>query len=197
MTDFPFREEAKGSRNTDEAPNSGGKRNRRDAAGKYVFRTIRPDEAEEAAAIESICFPPNEACKREHMIQRIAAAPELFWVAVDPATGHMAGFINGLATNEHAFRDEFFTDASLHDPEGSNILILGLDVLPPYRLQGLGRELVRSFAEKERGRRKRLVLTCLENLVGMYEKFGFRDLGESASVWGGERWHEMEMILMK
>ena len=27
----------------------------------------------------------------------------------------------------------------------------------------------------------------------MYKKFGFRDLGESASEWGGEKWHEMEV----
>ena len=29
----------------------------------------------------------------------------------------------------------------------------------------------------------------------MYKKFGFRDLGESASEWGGEKWHDMEIIL--
>lgn len=29
----------------------------------------------------------------------------------------------------------------------------------------------------------------------MYKKFGFRDLGESAFEWGGEKWHEMEIIL--
>ena len=39
------------------------------------------------------------------------------------------------------------------------------------------------------------MLTCLEQLVPMYEKFGFRNLGESASVWGGERRYEMDMEL--
>lgn len=161
----------------------------------FEFRTIRQDEAEEAAVIESICFPPHEACKREHMLSRAAAAPDLFWVAVDRAAGRIAGFINGIATDEAAFRDEFFTDASLHDPDGRNVMILGLDVLPRYRMRGLARELVRSYAERAVGKRKRLVLTCLESLSGMYEKFGFSDLGYSASVWGGERWHEMELIL--
>ena len=50
----------------------------------FVFRTIRQDEAEQAAEIEAVCFPPNEACKREHMIPRIAAAADCFWVAEDP-----------------------------------------------------------------------------------------------------------------
>ncbi len=158
----------------------------------FVFRTVRQEEAEQTAEIEAICFPPNEACKREHMIPRIAAAADFFWVAEDRVTGKISGFINGIATNETAFRDAFFTDASLHDPDGANNMILGLDVLPDYRGQGLARELVRSYAERNRG--KRLVLTCLERLVPMYEKFGFRDLGESASVWGGERWHEMDRM---
>jgi len=162
---------------------------------QFEFRTIRPEEAEQSVCIEEICFPPNEACKREHMLPRVAAAADTFWVAVDRRTGKLAGFINGIATNEQAFRDEFFTDASLHDPAGENVMLLGLDVLPEYRLRGLGRELVRTFAQREKGRRKRLVLTCLDHLVGMYQRFGFRDLGLSASAWGGETWHEMEMIL--
>ena len=157
---------------------------------EFIFRTIRQDETEEAIEIETICFPPNEACKREHMIPRIATAADFFWVAEDQ--GRIAGFINGIATDEDCFRDEFFTDASIHNPDGRNVMILGLDVRPEYRGQGLGRELVRSYAEKMQGRR--LVLTCLDHLVGMYGKMGFRDLGESASVWGGEKWHEMDML---
>lgn len=36
--------------------------------------------------------------------------PELFLVAVDKETGKIAGFLNGPATNEIRFRDEFFAD---------------------------------------------------------------------------------------
>ena len=158
---------------------------------RFLFRTIRQDEAEQAVTIEAICFPPNEMCRREHMLPRIAAAADFFWVAEDRSTGRIVGFINGIATEETALRDEFFTDASRHDPDGGNVMILALDVLPKYRGQGLGRELVRSYADRMRGRR--LVLTCLDRLVPMYTKFGFRDLGDSASVWGGERWHEMDL----
>ncbi len=157
----------------------------------FVFRTIRPEETEQAIHIEAICFPPNEACKREHMIPRVAAAADFFWVAEDEETGKIAGFINGIATDETAFRDEFFTDASIHDPTGRNLMILGLDVLPEYRGQGLSRKLVHRYRSQFLS--KRLVLTCLEKLVPMYAKFGFRDLGQSASVWGGEHWHEMDL----
>lgn len=37
----------------------------------------------------------------------------------------MAGFVNGIATKESKLRDEFFTDESLHDPDGPNVMILG------------------------------------------------------------------------
>ena len=163
---------------------------------KFEFRTIRQEEADEAAGIEQICFPPNEACSREHMKERIRVASDLFLVAIDRETGKMAGFLNGIATNEYNFRDEFFTDAGIHKPDGKNIMLLGLDVLPEYRKQGLGRELVYNYCRREQEcGRSRLILTCLQNKVKMYSKFGFRDLGESASRWGGEKWHEMEIML--
>ena len=164
--------------------------------GDFAFRGILPGEKEQAAAIEEICFPPNEACSREQMDLRADLAPELFLVAEDRKTGRLAGFLNGIATKESAFRDEFFMDASLHDPAGDTVMLCGLDVLPACRGRGLARELIRRYARRERERgRRRLVLTCHAEKTAMYEKMGFRDLGLSASVWGGESWHEMDLLL--
>lgn len=163
---------------------------------RYEFRSILPQEADEAAEIERICFPPNEACSKQYMKERVAKAPDLFLVAVDKETGKLAGFLNGLATDETSFRDEFFTDAKLHNPDGKNILLLGLDVLPEYRNMGLATELVRNYRKREQKKgRSMLLLTCLAEKVKMYEKMGFTDLGISASVWGGEEWHEMKFVI--
>jgi ribosomal protein S18 acetylase RimI-like enzyme len=163
---------------------------------KYEFRSIRPEEADQAAIIEEICFPPNEACSKEHMKERVVNAPELFLVAVDRSTGRLAGFLNGLATDEETFRDEFFTDANLHNPGGKNVMLLGLDVLPEYRGQGIAKALVFSYARRERENgRQMLLLTCLESKVKMYEKMGFTDRGIANSAWGGEEWHEMSALL--
>lgn len=158
----------------------------------FEFRNIRQDEVEQAIAIEQICFPPNEACSPKAMKERIEAAPELFLVAVDKTTGKIAGFLNGLSTKEQCFRDEFFTDINLYDPEGKNVMLLGLDVLPEYRNQGLAREIVYQYDKREHEKgREMLFLTCLENKVEMYKKFGFEDRGLANSTWGGEEWHEM------
>ena len=163
---------------------------------KFEFRDIRPDEAGQAAEIERVCFPPNEACTEKMMHERVAAIPDLFLVAVDRETGKLAGFLNGLATGEDSFRDAFFTDAKLHDPAGRNIMLLGLDVLPEYRRQGLAKEIVCQYADRERERGRRLlILTCLESRVGMYEKMGFHNRGIAASSWGGEQWYEMSCRL--
>lgn len=163
---------------------------------QFEFRTILKSEAEQAVTIEHICFPPNEACSRQAMLTRIENASEQFLVAVDKTTGKLAGFINGLSTYEDKFRDEFFTDISLYDPKGENVMILGLDVLPEYRNRGLAREIVRNFSimEKEKDR-KTLILTCLDEKVKMYEKLGFSDKGMADSTWGGEEWHEMTYSL--
>ena len=163
---------------------------------KYKFRNIRQDEIEQAAEIESICFPPNEACTYEHMESRIKKASDLFLVVVDRETGKIAGFLNGLATNQAHLTDDFFTDADLHDPDGANIMLLGLDVLPEHQHQGLARELMEQYKERECAKgRKKLILTCLPDKVEMYEKFGFEDHGIGDSVWGGEAWHEMDIVL--
>ena len=163
---------------------------------QFVFRDILPEEADQAAEVEQICFPPNEACAPEMMRRRAAVAPEFFLVAVDRETGKIAGFLNGLATNERTLRDDFFRDAGLHDPEGENVMLLGLDVLPVYRRQGLATEIMLRYLEREWKRgRKLVVLTCLEGKVGMYEKMGYRDHGISQSSWGGEQWHEMSCRL--
>ena len=168
----------------------------KDILEKFEFRNIKQDEAGQAVAIEQVCFPPNEACSEKSMRDRIAAAPELFLAAIDKETGKLAGFLNGLATDEYAFRDEFFTDAGLHNPEGKNIMLLGLDVLPEYRKQGLGRELVFQYLRREREKDRRMVfLTCLKSKVKMYKKFGFMDRGIANSTWGGEEWHEMSSTL--
>lgn len=163
---------------------------------RFIIRQIRKEEAGRAAEIEQICFPPNEACSYEQMTERVLRAPELFLVAEDRDTGKLAGFLNGLSTDEEHFRDEFFQNAGLYDPDGANVMLLGLDVLPEYRRQGLATYIMETYLETERQKgRKKLLLTCLDSKVNMYEKMGYQDLGMADSTWGGEQWHEMSYEL--
>ena len=79
---------------------------------------------------------------------------------------------------------------------GHKFMLLGLDVLPEYQHQGLARKLMEQYKEREQVKgRKKLILTCLPDKVEMYKKFGFKDHGIGDSVWGGEAWHEMDIVL--
>lgn len=75
-------------------------------------------------------------------------------------------------------------------------MLLGLDVLPEYRGQGLGKEIMFQYLRREWERdRGMVILTCLENKVKMYEKMGFTNQGIAESSWGGEQWMEMNYVL--
>ncbi len=163
---------------------------------QYIFRLIRENEGETAADIEEICFPPHEACSRDNMKERVLHIRSCFLVAEEKTSGSIVGLINGLATNETIFRDAFFTDCSLHNPEGKRIMICGLEVLPAYRRQGLARALMEEYARRMKlAGHEELVLTCLKEKVEMYRKFGFIDHGICTSSWGGEVWHEMARVI--
>lgn len=168
---------------------------------RFLLRMIDPNNEEEtecAAGMDKICYEnPLDACTPEEILDRIAAAPDLFLVAEERASGRLAGILNGIASNESDFRDEFFSQAGqLHDPDGSTVMLCGLDVMPEYRGQGLAKAMMDLYCrrEKERGR-KRLLLTCVKEKIEMYEGFGFRLLGVSASVYGGTVWYDMERVL--
>lgn len=168
----------------------------KDLNERFEFRTLLSEEADQAVAIEQICFPPNEACSEQMMKDRIAVAADLFLVAVDKESGKIAGSLNGLSTDEPSFRDEFFTNAKLHNPAGRNVMILGLSVLPEYRKQGLAREIMFEYLRRENDRHRRtIVLTCLNSKIKMYEKMGFRNNGIAESSWGAEQWYEMSYVL--
>lgn len=167
-----------------------------DRGSQYEIRPIRPEEGDQAVLIEHACFPPHEACTERRIKERIKAAPELFLVAVDRELGKPVGMLNGIATDEGVFRDEFFTDASLHDPRGKRVMILSLAVLPEYQRQGIARELMAQYALRARQQgRSGMILTCLQDKVELYGKMGFEDLGIANSSWGGEEWHEMRYRL--
>ncbi|MBR3635675.1 MAG: GNAT family N-acetyltransferase [Lachnospiraceae bacterium] len=163
---------------------------------RFEFRTINKNEADEVSDIEQICFPPNEACTPKRMHERVEAAGDIFLVAYDKQSKRIAGFVNGIATDCDDLKDEFFTDASLHKKDGKNIMICGVSVLPEYRGQGLAREMISVYCKREcENNRERLVLTCEPDKIKMYEKFGFADMGESDSAWGGVKWHQMDIQL--
>jgi len=162
----------------------------------FYYRIIKAEEAEYAARMEQICFPPEEAWPKELMIERIIKIPEMTLVVEDTETKKIVGMINGIATNEDKFCDDFIADVSRHNPNGRNLMITGVQVLPEYRHKGLAKELMMRYLRQEKAKgRSKAFLTCLEDKIEMYKKMGFQDYGIVSSSWAGMKWHEMTCVL--
>lgn len=156
------------------------------------IRNVEKEDLDAVTRVEAACFPAAEAAGRDAFRQRIAAFPDSFFVA--EADGEIIGFINGCVTDEAVIRDEMFEDSGRHNPDGAYQSVFGLDVLPPYRRQGVAAGLMEHLIADARARgRKGLILTCKDRLIHYYETFGYVNGGVSASVHGGAVWYDMTL----
>jgi len=144
--------------------------------------------------IEGICFPQAEAATRQSFFERLKAFPDSFFIAEEDK--NPIGFINGCVSNSFLIYDEMFEDTSFHNPNGAYQAIFGLDVIPEKRRSGVAAMLIDHMkADSIAKHRAGITLTCKEHLLHYYEKFGFKNIGVSASVHGGAVWYDMVMNL--
>lgn len=156
------------------------------------IRHGRKEDAGELARVERACFPEAEAATEEEMAARLAVFPEHFWIL--EKAGRIIGFINGMVTSERTIRDEMFADAGLHEPDGDWQAIFGVDTFPEFQGRGLAsRVMEQVIADAKSQGRKGCILTCKEQLIGFYERFGYQNEGLSASTHGGARWYDMRL----
>lgn len=142
--------------------------------------------------IEATCFPPTEAAPREAFKERLKYYADHFLIAFNGDTP--VGFIDGFVSDDEVLTDQMFADASLHNPDGAWQMIFGLNTLPEYRKRGIGGRLIEAFIELAREEnRKGVILTCKEEKIHYYAKFGFVNEGESESDHGGATWYQMRV----
>lgn len=161
---------------------------------EYTVRMVEPEDLTACHTIEANSFPPAEAAWTTSLDKRISNYPEGFLVCEH--RGRIIGQVNSGATSKDDIADEAFKQLIGHDPEGENIVIFSLSVMPEYRNQGVGSKLLNSFVEQARDLGKsKVMLLCKEELVPYYSRHGFQDDGVSASTHGGAEWHEMFLPL--
>lgn len=162
---------------------------------EFSICRVNQSDLDELTAVEAVCFPKEEAATRESLAARLDAFGNWFFAAKDE-NGKIIGMIDGMATDEASIADEMFEDASLHKPNGRVQTVFGLDVLPQWRHRGVAGALMDAFVEaaKQAGREK-VTLTCKKRLIGMYEHFGFRLIGQARSEHGGAQWFDMDLDL--
>ena len=161
---------------------------------EVLIRTVREADVRSCHQIESLCFEPSEAATLEKIRTRQQQYPEGFLVA--DIDGQVIGFINCGSTDKPDLADEAFKDMIGHDPMGKNLVIFSVAVMPENHKTGVSRKLMETFLDKaEYQDKESVLLLCKSNLVSYYEKFGFKNCGESQSEHGGFSWWEMRRDL--
>ncbi|MBQ9160423.1 MAG: GNAT family N-acetyltransferase [Methanobrevibacter sp.] len=157
-----------------------------------IIRRATIDDLDEIHYVESECFSKSEAASKKEFEDRLSYYPNHFWLLFDD--DKLIAFIDGFVTNEKNLTDVMYQNASLHDESGNWQMIFGLNTLPDYRKKGLAGKLVNQLIDCARAEnRLGVVLTCKDDLINYYSKFGFVDEGISESQHGGVVWHQMRL----
>ena len=156
------------------------------------IRFATMNDLDTIAGVERQCFPPEEAATREDFEKRLAVFPEHFWLLEEE--GRIVSMINGMVTDIPILRDEMFADAGMHQEQGAWQMIFGVETLPEYQGRGCATALLRRVvSDVQEQERKGIVLTCKEQLIPFYRKFGFINEGKSMSKHGGATWYDMRL----
>lgn len=161
---------------------------------QYTIRMVDPDDLTACHTIEANCFPPCEAAWTSSLRNRIEQYPEGFLVAEHE--GQVIGQVNSGSTHKDDITDEEFKQLIGHDPDGKNIVIFSLSVLPEHQKRGVADRLMTGFINQARDLGKaKVLLLCKDDLVAYYARHGFVDNGPSASSHGDAEWREMALVL--
>ncbi|MFZ7115331.1 MAG: GNAT family N-acetyltransferase [Bacteroidota bacterium] len=158
------------------------------------IRNATPNDLETIHRIETTCFPSNQAASMDTFSERLKVYPNHFWLIEDG--GQIVGFINGMISDNDTIKDEMFKHPELHNENGAWQSVFGLAVLPEFQNRGFAGKLLQHLFEVSiQNKRKGIVLTCEKHLIPYYEKFGFVNVGLSASVHGGDVFYDMKKLL--
>lgn len=158
----------------------------------FTIRNAVFEDAEEITEVEARCFPEAEAAGRESFEMRLKTYPDCFWLMC--RDGRIVSFINGMPTNDRDLKDEMYHGNDSYVKDGQWLMIFGVDTLPEYRHSYLASRVMEKVIEDTRVvGRKGIVLTCKDELLKFYERFGFVNEGVSPSVHGGATWYQMRL----
>ena len=157
-----------------------------------IIRKATMNDLDAISEVESECFPAAEAATKEEFRERLESYADHFLLMFDGEK--LVAFIDGFVTDEPDLTDEMYENAAMHSESGKWQMIFGVNTLPEYRRRGLAGALINEMiAEARRQGRDGLVLTCKDELVHYYAKFGFVDEGISSSTHGNVCWHQMRL----
>ncbi|MCH6264547.1 MULTISPECIES: GNAT family N-acetyltransferase [Neobacillus] len=154
------------------------------------IRNVKMEDLSEITIIESLCFPIEEAATKETFEMRIRVIPDSFFVA--ERKGAIVGFVNGPVIETPYITDDLFREIKANPLTGGHQSVLGIAVTPHFQTRGVAAALLAHIEEAATAKkRETITLTCKEDLIGFYEKFGYNNMGVSKSEHGGVIWYNM------
>ena len=157
-------------------------------------RKATMNDLDQITELEAICFSPSEAVDRERLKGRVENYPDNLWLGFDDFR-KLICFVGGPVTKEPDLIDEMFGDPSFHDPDGDWQMIFTVCTIPEEQRKGNASLVMqRMIRENKALGRKGIVLTCKEEKIPYYAKFGFQNEGLSVSKHGGAVWYQMRLV---
>lgn len=159
------------------------------------IRHVKMEDLPELVVIEQLCFLPDEAATKEAFEKRILMIPDSFFVAEND--GIIVGLVNGPVINTPFITDDLFKEIRSNPKIGGHQTILGLAVAPSFQKRGVASALLLHIEKEARDKkRESITLTCKEDLLLFYEKYGYINKGISTSEHGGVLWFNMVKPLL-
>ena len=156
------------------------------------IRKATIEDLDAITALEAACFPAAEAASRESFKKRLEVFADRFWLLWEG--DRLVSMVNGMVTDREELVDEMFADATIHQVDGKWQMIFGVATHPEYQRRGLAAQVLqRAIADCKAEGRKGLILTCKEQKLHYYAKFGFVSEGVSVSEHGGALWYQMRL----
>lgn len=162
--------------------------------GVLFIRPAKLSDLDRCAEIESACFPKAQAASRESIRDRLSVYPG--HILLGERNGTVVGYAMGPVIDAPTIADEMFADTSCHDPAGPYQAVFSLAVHPDWQRQGYGWQLLNALVDLARRENRRTVtLTCRQEKISYYERFGFANRGTASSTHGGVVWYDMVLQL--
>ncbi|BGE81341.1 GNAT family N-acetyltransferase [Staphylococcus petrasii] len=154
------------------------------------FRNVTKEDLPTLIELENQGFTPEEAATPKATKERIATIPDTFIIAED--NKKIVGYINGPVITQKYITDDLFEIINPNPDIGGYLSVLGLVVSKSHQEQGIAGQLLSQFENLARQHsRLGVTLTCREELVPFYEKYGYTNEGLSDSQHAGIKWYNL------
>eukprot|EP00762_Andalucia_godoyi_P005372 ANDGO_06745.mRNA.1 Polyamine N-acetyltransferase 1 len=161
------------------------------------FNPVTLKDLDDIVQIERESFSADEATQEHVFLDRILRCPDHFLVARDVRSKRIVAFISSSRSAASCITSDVMKS---HDEGGRRLCIHSVAVRAELRGKGIGAWLLKAYLAYKVPRLsgiQEVALLAHDKVIKMYEKHGFRIIGQAAVDMGQRPWFEMTFQLPK